>query len=294
MRGKILGGLCSAVSEPSGSSEPPAEQASAGKRHVNKKLFVVIAAVAAIAIIVVALFFVPQGSADVISLGVDYAVGEKLTYAITTTMSTDYGNSSMNLSSDSTLTIEVVSFDGGVYTLNYTTTSSALGYSMTTSKLIEVQESEMVTALALLPVAFQQYATTLGNTSNPLVTAVFDKSEAKVGDTWTIPLSSADSGSSSVGDLTVTFKAIQDLSVEAGNFRVFRIDFATNMQENQGASSSYNMNMNVELSGQSYLETGTCKQVKSVLDMTMGYTLMGSDYSVTAAITNTLTHDAKP
>jgi hypothetical protein len=290
MRGKILGALFSAVSEPSVSSEPLAEQASAGKRHVNKR-FVVIAAVAAIAIIVVAVFFVPQGSADVISLGVDYSVGEKLTYALTTSLTTDILNASTSLTTDSTLVVAVESFENGIYTLNYTMETSALGYSVKTSKLLEVQESEMITALTMLPIVLQAYASEV-NSDNPLLKALFDKSQAKVGDTWTLPLSASGTSGAS-GELTLTFVAIQDLTVEAGKFRVFRIDFSTNtVQESQSILPS----MSVEVSGQSYLEMGSCKQIQSTLHMSTGMSSSSSSSSgnLDYTFTSTLTQDSKP
>ena len=79
--------------------------------------------------------------------------------------------------------------------------------------------------------------------------AVFDQSTAKVGDTWTIPITN--SGGSTANNLTVTFKAIQDLSVPAGNYHVFSIDYSTGVEANQDL-----LDMNVQLSGESYLENG--------------------------------------
>ena len=60
-----------------------------GKRF-GKKLYVVIAAVVAIAIIAVA-FIVPQGAAS-IPLNANYNVGEKMVYDTSATVSYDLGN----------------------------------------------------------------------------------------------------------------------------------------------------------------------------------------------------------
>jgi hypothetical protein len=270
------------------STTPPQEPALTKKR--GKKLYVAIAAILAIVIIVAALMFIPQGNANVISLGVHYTQGEKLTYAMTTSYSSDTSGTSTNLSTDTTITIEVVSLVGDTYTLNYTKTSSLLGTSIRVSKIVEVKQGDMITALALWPVAFQT-AAAIGNSSdtNPFLTAFFNQSQAKVGDTWNIPLTSADSASSAAGNLTITFKAIQDLNVQAGNFHVFRMDFSTNIQESQSSFGS----IGVQLSGTAYLQTETCKQVQSTLQINMNLASIrtGSNSGETMTITSTLTHD---
>src|SRR3990172_1736578 len=266
--------------------ERPAVQAPS-KKFGGKKLYVVVAAVAAIVIILVAVWMVPQGNADVISLGVDYAVGEKLTYAVTMTISLSIANASMSNSTDGTLTVEVLSFDGDTYTLNYTTSSSANGVSVTASNLVELKKSEMVTALALLPVASQQF-NSYGNESGPMLTAFFDQTQAKVGDTWSVPIQSE--GSVVAEDLKVTFKAIQDLTVEAGTFRVFRIDYSTSIQQNQ--SSDYSIK--IDLSGQSYLEQGTCRQIQNNLQVAMTFQFLGNDANMDATIASKLIQDVKP
>jgi hypothetical protein len=259
------------------------------KESSRKKLYIIVAAVIAIAIIVAALLFIPQSNADVIPLGVHYSAGEKLTYALTTQLSTDATGISTSVSSNGTVTIDVVSFDGVTYTLNYTTTSSMLGYSITTSKIIQVNDSQIVTTLALLPVALQQFAS-IGNDTGPLMTGFFNQTQAKVGDTWNIPLSSMNSSTGQTGELTLTFRAIQDLTVQAGSYKVFRIDFSTSTQ---GSQSNLNA-LTLQLSGQSYLEVGTCKQIQSTLQMNMTSELGNTNYNLEYTITSTLKADSEP
>jgi hypothetical protein len=254
------------------------------KKRGGKKLYVVVAAVAAIVIILVAVMFVPQGNADVISLGVDYSVGEKLMYDLKLTLVLQAGNNSITNSSDAAAAIEVLSFEGDTYTLNYTITSNA-GGSPSTSKIVEVKKSEMVTALALLPVALPLASSE--NISDLTLMASFDQTEAKVGDTWTIPLHAE--GSVVAEDLKITFKAIQDFTVDAGTYRMFRMDFSTRMGIPENQSS--NVNANIDLTGQSYLELGTGKQIRSILEMKFGYQLFGIPISMDGTITSTLKQD---
>jgi hypothetical protein len=267
-------------------------QTTPSPKRSRKKIYVTLAAVIAIVVIVSAAMLIPQTNADIISLGVHYKVGEKLTYDITSALSTSgLDGASSNIKTDSTVTIEVVKFEGDTYTLNYTYTLSALGSSISYSKLVDVKESQMVTTLALLPVAIQMFGSAFAssNESEPLMTGVFDQTQAKVGDSWTVPLSTTDSTSPS-GQILVTFKAIQDLTVQAGTYKVFRIDF--NVTVSQDSSSSL-VTFSPNVSGQAYLESGTCKQIKSELTLDMTADISGGSYGMTYAITSTLTSDSQ-
>ncbi len=284
--------IISATSSDSSSLEHPTPQLPSKKRF-GKKLYVTLAALIAIAIIIAALLFVPTGNAEVISLGVHYSAGEKLTYDVKTSTSTQSGNSSSNLSEQSTLTVDVLSLNGDTYTINYTTSSNLAGYSMTTSHLLEVKQTDMVNLLTLLPVALQQY-TINTNSTNPSETAIFNQTQAKVGDTWQVPLDSTTSNSAPAPEITVTFAAIQELTVKAGTYKVFKIDFS---QTNPQQSPSTLLHLNFDVSGESYLEFGTCKQIQSTLQLNMtSNPNLGSNinYNTVISFTSTLTQDATP
>ncbi len=284
--------IISATSSDSSSLEHSTPQLPSKKRF-GKKLYVTLAALIAIAIIIAALLFVPTGNAEVISLGVHYSAGEKLTYDVKTSTSTQSGNSSSNLSEQSTLTVDVLSLNGDTYTINYTTSSNLAGYSMTTSHLLEVKQTDMVNLLTLLPVALQQY-TINSNSTNPSETAIFNQTQAKVGDTWQVPLDSTTSNSAPAPEITVTFAAIQELTVKAGTYKVFKIDFS---QTNPQQSPSTLLHLNFDVSGESYLEFGTCKQIQSTLQLNMtSNPNLGSNinYNTVISFTSTLTKDATP
>ncbi len=264
------------------------------RKWFGKKLYVAVAAIIIIAVILTAFLLAPPSNASVIKLGVHYKEGEKLIYdiAVSSTSSGEIGNSSLNLSIQGTLTVDVLKVEGDTYTLNYTTSLSSLGYSVTTSHATQVQSTDMVNLLTLLPVALQQYAPT--NDTTPLATAIFSQTEAKVGDTWQIPLSTPESGSTETSNMTVTFAAIQDLSVPAGNYRVFKTDFsaATPPQTENSVLS-----INLELSGESYLEMNSCKQIQSTLHLSMDTSTSLSDnasFNIAITFTSTLKQDIIP
>jgi hypothetical protein len=278
-----------AVPSASNLPEQPVDQAPS-RRLFGKKLYITIAAVVAIAVILAAVFFIPSSNAEVISLGAHYSVGEKLTYEVTASVSSDAASSSTNVNTKGTLVVDVLNFEGDTYTINYSSTLSLAGISQTTSHIIEVKEMDMVNLLTLLPVALQQYATNTDSNS-PIGTAFFNQTTAKVGDTWQIPLSTSDSSSATAAEMTVKFVGIQNMAVKAGDFKVFRIDFSTNVQETQNSQLSFSINV----SGQSYLEMGTCKQIQSTLDLNMNGNLgSNANYNLDISFTSTLTQDLKP
>lgn len=260
----------------SASQQQPIGQAPSKKRF-GKKLYITVAAMIIITVVLCAIFLVPSSNAENISLSVYYSHGEKLTYDVTSSSFNQIGNSSTNSSTQSTLTIEVVSINGDTYTLNYTTTSAN---SLATSHLMEAKEADMVNLFTLLPAVLQQYMENT-DSSSPLETAVFNQSEAKVGDTWQIPVSCAASPTPDA-EITVKFVAIQNLAVEAGNFKVFKIEFtqtSAKQSQNQPTDQAYG-----GISGESYLEFGSCKQIQSTLQLNMTVSL-GTNGSYCSVVT---------
>jgi len=104
------------------------------KKRFGKKIYITIGVVVIVAILVTAVLLVPPATANTIPLGINYTVGEKLVYDVTTTdqIGSSYtnltGEIQGQLSANSTISIFVVSLDQETYTLNYTATSTILGY----------------------------------------------------------------------------------------------------------------------------------------------------------------------
>jgi len=230
-------------------------------KRFGKKIYVTIGAIVIVAIIVTAVLLVPPATANTIPLGINYTVGEKLVYDVTTI--DQIGSNFTNLTGEtqgqnsvnSTISIYVVSLDQETYTLNYTSTSALLGYTFSSSELQQINESDMVGFVALLPIELQQNAENssinIPNNSAPI--EFFNETQAKVGDTWTLY------SNSGAGNLVITLRAIQNLVVPAGTYKVFRMDYST--------SGNTNPNDAFSISGTSYLEYGTCKQVESTLQV---------------------------
>ncbi len=264
-----------------------------------------LAAIAIIAAVVIAIaLFIPRGAA-VIPLNVNYVVGEKMIYDTTMTGTYDFGDPGLgfavpsNISFSPQQTMEVMDFDGQYYTLNHTTTMGVGNNSYSYSILEKVNKT-----------GYSSYFFNFGNqtteipsgiTGTPYLTQLLSKPEVRVGDTLTIPFPNTSFlGSAMSGNITMTFKGFEDLTVPAGTYRVFRIDIGTG---DQGlsynipvGSSSLNFlsSMHMDMSYQVYLEYGTMRQIKSTMLETMSLQSTSVNYTMNMTMDMVLKQDIKP
>jgi hypothetical protein len=241
-----------------------------------------------IAVIATALL-TPRGIA-IIPLTVNYTVGEKMIYNSTETMTTQVGNTTIaagqmeptpsTIICNSTESVEVIDFDGEYYTLNHTVTLIMEQWSPISFSFVEIVNKT----------GFSSYFSSVGTqqlvfnaSSDPLssysfISALLARPEVKVGDTWQVPMSTGNSSFACMhGNLTVTFGGIQDITVPAGTYEVFKIDFSSN---NLSMSLNFPANatgtnvpttLNMSISGQKYLEYKTCREIESNIEMTHSY-----------------------
>ena len=274
-------------------------------KRFGKKLYVV-AAMVAVAVIVVALL-IPQGTAT-IPLNVDFEVGEKMVYNTTIAMAFEDFNSASPSTATGALndtsvnakeTIEVIDFDGEYYTLNQTTTMMVSGKPFSFSMLQRMDKTGCSTYLFNVGGTEHEVPDT-SFTSTSYLTQLLNKSEVKVGDSVNVPFPSAFSGMGVTGDLTMTFRGVEDLTVPAGTYKVFRIDITSN-----DLSLSYNpstavagMNLStktdMDLNYQMYMEYGTLRQIKSSMQETVSLQSSMMNYTMTLSMDMTLNEHIKP
>jgi hypothetical protein len=278
-------------------SETPSEQPTLpapSRKRFGKKLYAAIA-VAVVAVIVVALL-IPQGAA-IIPLSVEYTVGERMVYDATQTMTMQISNSTIGsalglgsnntLTMNSTTTVDVVDFDGEVYTLNYTSTMNLLGKPVSFSYLEKVNKTGYTTIL--FSGATEALAPSVGS-QDPVLTGILGKSEVKVGDTWEIPVNPNNASIGITGSLVLTFKGIQDITVPAGTYKVFRVDMTSKDIGMQTSAVSTTMSVN----GEYYVEFETGRQIENNMQMTIQSQVMGVDTSITMSATTTLVQHTLP
>jgi hypothetical protein len=280
--------------------ENDSSTSTASKRRFGKKLYLLAAVIVIAVILIATLLVVPQANANILPLGVKYEVGEKLTYNVTSSSTSSLlANTKTTISQKSTLTLEIQSFDGEKYTISYNSTSEIGSMTESTYHIATVKQADMITFFGLLPVALQSWTSSAldsSNQTNPVLSAEFNQTEAKVGDTWTFPLDKADNSSTTTGQVTVTFKSIENLSVKAGTYKVFRMDITQNSQESRNAPfvDGY-YKSGTDFVRQTYLEYGTCKQIQSSFQMNIT-SQIGTEKNLDLAmsVTSTLSEDLKP
>jgi hypothetical protein len=255
-----------------------------GVKRLGKK-FYVLSAVVAVVIIVVALMF-PKNVGATVPLNVDYAVGETMIYHQTQTVtfqannsSTPYAFSAMPPQNETTIsttiTAVVIDFDGQYYTFNYTvdTLSSGKSINGVTFSYLEKINKTGYTSHILTGDSTVRLSNSSGN---PVVKGFLNKIEVHIGESWTVPLISQALGSVEA-ELTLTFVGIEEITVPAGIYNVVRVDFLSSNYTKAVTvpQSTFSDNrtvivptVNVILSGQMYMEYGTCKQIKSETTMT--------------------------
>jgi hypothetical protein len=82
-----------------------------------------------------------------------------------------------------------------------------------------------------------------------------DKTEAKVRETWQLPLNMSVSGITISGTMNCKFGDIQNVTLGAGTYKAFKIDASTGNFHASTTGVSVDMNLN----GQMHLEYGTCR-----------------------------------
>jgi len=301
------------LSEGSGESPSSIGQentSSAPKRRLSgRKIYFMIFAIIAI-LILAATLLIPQGAAS-IPLNVNYTVGEKMVYDATMTSSFQYGNSALptgitsqlpnNTSINMQQTIEVTGFDGEYYTLNHTMTLSTNSKPLSIS-LTEKMNKTGYSAYLLNLGSTQQEIPNDGVTSTSYLAQLLSKPEVKVGDSVEVPFPSGNSSIGITGDLTMTFKGIQDLTVPAGTFKVFRIDITSNnlkMNYNSpmGSLSNFtpaNITISLDMNSQMYIEYGTMRQIKSSMQETVSMQSATLNYGMSTNMDMTLIEHIAP
>jgi hypothetical protein len=240
-----------------------------------------------IAVIATALL-TPRGIA-IIPLTVNYTVGEKMIYNRAETMTFQVDNTTIasgqmgpipsTTSFNSTESVEVVDFDGEYYTLNHTVTLIMEQWSPISMSFVEIVNKTGFSSY-FFSVGTQQVVFNVSSSpfsSYSFVSALLARPEVKVGDTWQVPMSTGNSSFEITGNLTVTLGGIQDITVPAGTYEVFKIDFSSNnlsMNLNfppNATGTNVPTTLNMSISGQKYLEYKTCREIESNIEMTHSY-----------------------
>ena len=147
-------------------------------------------------------------SGSSIELGLNYAVGEQMNYT-TTTRATVQQDSIIGepQTYNQTISYEVLSFDGKSYSINQTGNVTISNKTTTVKLTLSVGKTDYYKNIINGgPDVFANYA------SNPTIAAYLAKTSVKVGEVWTIPVSTGSASNGLTGQITLTFHGFEDLN----------------------------------------------------------------------------------
>jgi hypothetical protein len=286
---------------PSSTEQPPPPPPTKKSR---KTLYVVIGTIAVVAVVLAAVFVfeIPQSQGATIPLTYNYTVGENMVYNITMVIIGSTVNStgnpvpypvgtSTNMTEAETASMDIVSFDGENYTINYTTVIVWNGITLGPDNGTEmINKTGYVTILSGPTTGYIYYV--LGQFSIP---TFFQKNQAKVRETWQFPISQLGNASSGVtGNETFTFGDIQNVDVPAGTYKAFNMNFSSTDITVSPLAYGQLYTMHARLNGQAFLEYGTCHLIDFNYQGNVYYEVNGQNFSSSSSTHAILVNDTKP
>jgi hypothetical protein len=236
------------------------------KRSHRKIFFIAAVVVAILAVGVV--FSVPSllsppSVGESMRLSLNYTVGEHMVYRCTAELENQISSSALatpriiNTLNNFTTTVNVLGLENSLYKVNVTVfpqPSANVIIKSNFSTAFDVNTSNYFNYLMapLGPYVFY-------DVTNPTLHAYLNQPEIKVGDVWTIPVSSEDNNVSATGEVKMTFRGFQELTVPAGTFRVMQVDIESGPLSLNGNG----LTVTIQFHAAAYIEENTCRLIKA-------------------------------
>ncbi len=264
----------------------------------NKKVYVILAALAVIVVIVAALL-IPQGAGSTMQLSLDYKVGEHMVYKTTNTVTNHMANTSISLpattnsqSYNSTLTLDIITATSEGYSVNETINAQPNPIGHLPPFTLNISKTSYYNNFIAPggPLIFY-------NTTNPTILAYLAQPTVKVGDTWKIPVNTGNASLGLSGEVTLTFRGIEDVTVPAGTYKTMRIEVTSSTLSVHSDGNSIiklPQGMTLQLNGTSYVEQSTCRLIKTDLTQVTTTNSPGTGSTSTVYTEKTLIQHIKP
>lgn len=240
-------------------STPPEAPPEALKPSFGRKLHLVLGLVAiaiiAIGSIVVFTQFLLSVRGETVSLGLNYSVGEKMTYWINISVKTMGSEGSQ----EATWEMEVQGFDGENYTIHQTMTVGLQEFSFT----VKMNKTGYIVEYIGLPPELEQALSSFA--SVPGFGSYFPKEEVRVGETWEIPFDMIVPGIDFEGTISYELSEITNVTVPAGTYEALKINIEGSDLHMEGMDFHVTWN----ISGYTYLEKASCHLIELRLDQSM-------------------------
>ena len=254
------------------SSPETQEEAVKPKAGTRRYLLVglLLVAIVATASIVTVNQFLPSVSGDLVSVGMNYEVGEKMTYEIKTTVEM----LNMPISSEYTLQMEVLSFDGENYTIKQTMTIEQQEFSYTMKinrmgQMVEYNESA---------VEIDEAFSSLFGVSG--YGAQFTSDEVRVGESWEIPINITEEAINIQGTLSYMLSEIATVTVPAGTYDVLKIEAEISDMQSSTSIGELDMQTVSNMNGYALLEKDSCMLIELNMDQVTTMLAMGETTSM--------------
>ena len=159
-----------------------------------------------------------------------------------------------------------MSFNGESYDITQTITATIGGQTINAPLNLNVRKTDCYKNLFI-------GADILLNSSKATILPFLDKSTGKVGEVLTIPVSTGNASYGLTGELTLTIRGVQEVTVPAGTFNCVRIEVSSNILNLHADPNYLNAihiapfsKSTVQMNGTTYLEQGTFRLIKSSLN----------------------------
>ncbi len=257
---------------PNDSPEPwtPQPAGNGSKRRFGKKLYAVAAAILVIVIVCAVLF--SNFSVATVPLSLNYEVGERMVYYSSYSTLVDVDNRTLNVpgsyttEGNSTLAIDVLSLDEDTYTICQTFNLDILGVPRSVNLTQQLTKADYVNNFLIGDAARLLYNLTGDHYDYYKLNLL----QAKIGDTLQIPVNTGNESIGNTGSLTIKFASIEEITVPAGTFKVFRLDYNAEVTAHANLPGIISIPEPIpsQITGQTYLEYGTCRLIKSAVTET--------------------------
>lgn len=226
----------------------------------RKKMYALMAAVAVaavvIAVVVAPVFQVPPGYGQTIPFGLNYNVGEQLTYSISITVSAN----GQQVAETGNMSMQVVSFDGDNYTINVATHYEVEGASYDNSYTEIINKADQLVGTQNLPAQLQNdYSMIQGSPGNAMF---LNRTTIQVGQTIQVPISFSNSTLSISGTENVKVYDIENVTVPAGTYKTFRLDISIDNTQATGQVSGQTVVADYNFNGHISMDYNTCRPVE--------------------------------
>jgi hypothetical protein len=221
----------------------------------------------------------PSPTGEIISLTHSYSPSEKMTY--NQTMTTDILG--RKTTQTATTTMEVLSVQGDTYTIK-TTTNTGYGSSSST---ISMDKTGHITYLDGLNGSVQRELSPLS--SLPLSGSSFNKSQARVGESWQISLDAKTNTYSIEGTMNCKVSEVKALTVPAGTYNVFKLEMSISNYSMSMNSTGANIDVVMDADGYYYLEKDTGLPVQMKLQAKVSGSTIGQSANVSTEMEMQLT-----